>query len=102
MKLTYYILPFISVLLFSCSNDKVMEEEKFVKVYTDLIIAEDTLGANYPVFDSVKADIFRRHNISVEMYDSTISYYNEDKERWERFFSLATAYIDTLKSGNPD
>ena len=94
--LLFIFLPFFT----SCSNDNVIDEDKFVKIYTDLVIAQDTTGNNKAVFDSLKLVIFKRYKVSEVQYDSTISYYNENVQRWEKFFDKATAYIQSLKNKN--
>ncbi len=103
MRLQIYIYPSVFSLLFillSCSNDKVINEDKFVKVYTDLVIAQDTLQINEANFDSVKQSVFKRHGITSRQYEYTVNYYNEDVKRWESFFNKTTAYIDTLRSNS--
>ncbi len=100
IKYNFYILPLLAFLFtfLSCSNDKVIDEDKFVKVYTDLVIAHDTIPGNYASFDSVKNTVFKKYGITLEQYDYTVNYYNQDVKRWEGFFNKATAYIDTLRS----
>ena len=94
------LIPLYLLMLFfiACSNDKVIDENKFVKVYADLVIAQDTLIPNKEVFDSVKTKIFKKYGVTFKQYNYTISYYNKDVKRWESFFSQAIAYIDTLRS----
>ncbi len=103
MKLHFYIFLSVFTFLFvflGCSNDKVIDEDKFVKVYTDLVMAQDTLQISEANFDSVKQSVFNRHRITSGQYEYTVNYYNEDVKRWERFFNKATAYIDTLRSSS--
>jgi Domain of unknown function (DUF4296) len=96
-----YILYFILFSFqLSCTNDKVIDENKFVKIYADLVIVQDTLNGNKTVFDSVKEVVFKKYDVSQERYDSTINYYNRDVKRWENFFNKASAHIETLKSKN--
>ena len=101
-KLNFYILSFtfLSLFIISCSNDRILDEDKFVKVYTDLVIAHDTIPEKTANFDSVKQSIFNRYGITAGQYDSTVKYYNKNVERWQSFFKTATAYIDTLKKKN--
>jgi Domain of unknown function (DUF4296) len=98
MKFNFYILSFTILLISGCSNDKILDETKFVKVYTDLVIANDTLSATKSNFDSVKQTVFKRYGITSGQYDSTVNYYNKDMKRWESFFNTVTSYIDTLRS----
>ena len=102
MKINFYILSFIFLSLFiaSCSKDRILDEDKFVKVYTDLVIANDTIPEKTANFDSVKQAVFNKYGITAGQYDSTVNYYNKNVERWQNFFKAATAYIDTLMKKN--
>jgi hypothetical protein len=96
MKYIFIIL--FSIPFFSCSNKKIIDKTKFVKVYTDIVIAQDTVPMNKPVFDSVKQAVFKRYGVTSEQYDSTVSHYNKDVSRWQNFFTLVSAHIDSLRS----
>jgi hypothetical protein len=100
MKPKLCIFFLVLLLISSCSNDKILDEDKFVKIYTDLVIAHDTLPGGRANFDSVKLNIYKKYGITSGQYDSTVNYYNEDIERWQGFFDKTTAYIDTLKHKN--
>ena len=102
MKLNIYILSITFLFLFitGCSNDRILDEDKFVKVYTDLVIAHDTIPEKTTNFDSVKQAVFNKYGITAGQYDSTVNYYNKNAERWQSFFKTATSYIDTLMKKN--
>lgn len=85
------------MIFFSCDDHKVIEEEKFIKVYVDLLLVQDTTSSyQFPV-DSISAVVFKAHGITAENYQHTIDYYNSSPEKWEDFFSKATAYVEKLK-----
>ncbi len=87
-------------LLSGCSKNNIINEDKFVKVYADLIIQQDTLNVlNYKT-DTVKIKVFKRYNITAEDYKNTIAYYNQDPGKWEKFFDKVTAYVEELKKQN--
>jgi hypothetical protein len=92
MKITLLIL--FSIFLFSpgCKTEGVIEEEKFVKVYADLLIAGDTASV-----DSAKSRVFNRYNISSGDYKTTVDYYNSNPGKWEPFFDKVIAHIEELK-----
>lgn len=93
-----FLSLFILIIIFSgCSQDKTINEDKFVKIYTDLVIAQDTIP-NISSFNKAKNKIFERYNISSNDYENTIEYYNNDSERWKVFFAKVTAHIDSLKT----
>ena len=87
-----------SFLFTSCDDKPPLAQDKFVKVYVDLLIIQDTTTVeNYSV-DSAKAVVFNKYSISAEQYDSTINYYNAEPDRWIEFFDSAGAYVERLKS----
>ena len=97
----YTFIPLYLILfLISCSNDKKINEDKFVKIYTDLVIAHDTMQTNATALDSLKQKILKKYEVTPGQYNYTVDYYNKDIERWEKFFNKATAYIDSLGSKN--
>ena len=88
--------------IISCSDEKVIDEDKFILVYADLIIAQDTSKSSAET-DSIKQLVFSRHNITDNEYENTIDYYNRDPERWEEFFNKAIAHVESLrKETRPD
>ena len=91
---------FILSLLSGCSKNNIINEDKFVRVYADLIIQQDTLNTlNYKT-DTVKIKIFKKYNITAKDYKNTIAYYNHDPGKWEKFFEKVTAYVEELKKQN--
>ena len=80
-----------------CSKTKVLNEDKFMNVYVDLVVAQDTSNAPIAKFDSLRAIVFKRDGIKKEEYDATINYYNSKPERWQKFFMKTTQYVDNLK-----
>jgi hypothetical protein len=79
---------------FNCSDKQIIDEDTFVKVYTDLVIAQDTLKENFPEPDKIKKEIFLRYNITEADYKTTVEYYDEDPERWDAFFNKVISYVE--------
>jgi len=84
--------------LSSCSEEEVIPEEKFILVYVDLMIVQDTTRVNPLPLDSLKEIVFAKHEITSELYDKTIAKYNSLPETWEEFFEKAIAYLEELKT----
>jgi hypothetical protein len=88
----------ISLLLLSilvaggCEKQGIVEEDKFVLVYADLLTAQDTTSVQ-----KVKSEIFKRHNISEKEYQETVDYYNSNPEKWDTFFNKVITYIEEKK-----
>ena len=85
----------------ACSNNKIIEQDKLVHIYTDLLIAQDTLALNEKSADSLRQSVFQKYNVNETDYENTINYYNEDLQRWEEFFDKVTAHLGNLKT-KPD
>ena len=96
-----YVFPtlFISIILFyGCDKEvKVIPEEKFIKVYVDLLILQDTTSTDSLSLDSLKTLVCKNHNVSDEEYNATIRYYNSEPKKWEEFFDKAINYVEALK-----
>ena len=100
MNSMYYKLIFILFLfipLSSCDKDSVIPEDKFIKVYVDLLILQDSSRIQPVSLDSMKTIVFTKHNITLEQYDATINYYYSYPEQWEAFFDKAIIYVEQLK-----
>jgi hypothetical protein len=95
----FSILLLLSFLIFAggCSDSKLLKEEKFLRVYTDLVIAQDTSNADYNKIDGLKQIIFKKHNITNEQYERTFNYYNENPSRWDAFFEKVIHHVEALK-----
>ena len=95
IKFSFFIVS--SLLLSGCDKEPPIPEKKFIKVYVDLLIIQDTTNTDTFSLDSVKTIVFDRHSVSVEQYDATIDYFNSQPEKWQAFFDSATAYVEGLK-----
>jgi hypothetical protein len=93
----YFLLFFLFIFISACDKGPPITEEKFIHVYTDLLIIQDTTTSPSYSLDSIKALVFTRHNISSEQYEETINYYNSQPEKWQAFFDSATVYVEGLK-----
>ncbi|HSW56758.1 MAG TPA: DUF4296 domain-containing protein [Ignavibacteriaceae bacterium] len=95
IKITFLIIS--TLFLSACDKGPPIPEEKFIKVYVDLLIIQDTKTAETFPLDSIKTLVFTKHNILSEQYDETINYYNSQPEKWVAFFDSATVYVERLK-----
>jgi hypothetical protein len=81
-----------------CSDEKIIKQEKLVLIYSDLLIAQDTVSLDAKGVDSLRQSVFKKYNVTEKDYQNTIEYYNEDLERWEEFFDEVTTHIGSLKT----
>ncbi len=93
------IIGLFSVLfnLAGCNNDNIISEDKLVKIYTDLIIEQDTSKSAPPDLSKLRDKIFSRYRVTEKQYDATIDYYNRNPKEWQKFFKKAISYADKLK-----
>jgi hypothetical protein len=91
------IILLIGLLLsLGCSDHENVELEKLSKVYVDLLIVEDF----YKDTDSLefkRNEVFNKYSINEAVYDSSFKNFEHDSEKWETFFNLSNAYLDSLK-----
>ncbi|MDR3609327.1 MAG: DUF4296 domain-containing protein [Ignavibacteriaceae bacterium] len=91
------ILPLLLLSLFitACSNR--IKEDKFILVYSDLVIAQDTTKGNLNQ-EEIKNSVFKKYNVTSKEYDATLNYYNSDPRKWEPFFNKTIDHLEGLKS----
>ena len=87
-------LIFISFIIISCSKSFRIEEKKFVKMYAEMIFMQDTSSYSQ---SEIKLTVLKKFNVKEFEYDETIKYYNNDPERWQKFFDEVIVYIESLK-----
>jgi len=100
LKISIAVFPFVLAAVFfisGCKSDKIIDEEKFIMLYTDLVIAQDTSNADYNMMIKIRSQVLDRYKVTDEQYKFTIDYYNENPDRWQVFFEKVTAYVDNLK-----
>ena len=92
------IICLLIVFIFSCSKDDIIPEDKFIKIYIDILVAQDTLTDNSISNDSLKTLILQKYNVTDSIYTKTIEYYNYNPEKWENFFEDAIKQVEELKA----
>lgn len=92
-----FLLLIAFLITLSCSEKVPVSESKLLKVYTDLMFAQDTILVNSKNIDSLKSVIFSRYEISEEEYTKTLAFYNNNPVRWEKFFEKVINYVEGLK-----
>ena len=78
-----------------CSNK--INEDKFILVYSDLVMAQDTLKGNFKQSE-IKNLVFKKYNVSEKEYNETLNYYNSDPRKWEAFFNKTISHLEDLRS----
>ncbi len=94
-KITFLALIFF--LSIDCNQNKIIEEEKFIEIYADIIIAKDTTSASSKSKDDVIKNVLAKYDVMLDEYKTTIQFYNQDSKRWEKFFAKAIASLEERK-----
>ena len=96
MYFRYKFLLLLLVFSFAGCSHRI-NEDKFVLIYSDLVIAKDTLKENINL-DEIKNRVFKRYNVSAKEYSETLNYYNSDPRKWEPFFNKTISHLEDLRS----
>ncbi len=97
LKLNFQLFIISILILSACDKGPPIPEEKFIKIYVDLLIIQDTSVINPISVDSMRTLVFIKNDLTAEQYDRTIEYFNSRPEKWEAFFDSATAYVERLR-----
>jgi hypothetical protein len=78
----------------SCKKSPVIDEKKFIKIYAEMIFMQDTSSLTQ---SEIKDSVLKKYKVKKNEYDQTIKFYNDDPERWQKFFDSTIVYIEKLK-----
>ena len=92
------IIFLLTTFIFSCSKDNILPEDKFIKIYIDILVAQDTLSDSSISNDSLKTLILGKYNVTDSVFTKTIEYYNYNPDKWEIFFEDAIKRVEELKA----
>ncbi len=97
------IASILLLFLFACSKEKNKidseNQQKFVKVYTELIKLSERIPLQTPEYSDSAKKIFTKYNFTKKDFNSCVSCHNQKPKRWETFFQAA---YDTLKPKGSD
>ncbi|MBK7378437.1 MAG: DUF4296 domain-containing protein [Ignavibacteriales bacterium] len=93
----FFVTAGLSLTILGCFGSDKIPEDDFIKIYTDIIIVQDTLKLSGEELLLHKKTILIKYNYTEQEYENTVNYYNEDVERWEIFFEKTLNYLEELK-----
>ncbi|MDR3666915.1 MAG: DUF4296 domain-containing protein [Ignavibacteriaceae bacterium] len=93
-RYSFLLLLFLSSFM-GCTGR--ISEDKFISVYSDIVIAQDTTKTTNNLVQ-IKNVVFKRYNVTEKEYNATLNYYNSDPRKWEPFFNKAISRLEGLKS----
>ena len=96
-----YLAVFLLLAVFglaACGDQGVIEEEQFALIYTDLLVAQDSLGSDTLTTSRILAGLYEKYDITAESYRYTIESYNAKPERWNLFFEKVYAELERRRN----
>jgi len=82
-------------IIFYVTNGKTIEQDTFVKFYTDYLIAQDSLGSDLASSKKIRALLYKKYSVTEEEYLTTINDYNADQKKWAEFFGKVMEELET-------
>ena len=70
-NLTIFFLPVLFLLFFSCNKEKIIKEDKLIQIYSDMLIAQDTVALSSAGVDSLREAVFKKYDVTEELYKTT-------------------------------
>lgn len=98
----------VLLLFVSCSGEKkkyVIPERKFVDLLVDLHLAEGVVtesrrmeGIEYEIDSaSLYGSVYRKHNVSKAMFDSTMMFYSRRPERFKKIYNNVSRHLQSME-----
>ena len=87
----------VIIFLQACNDDPPIPEKIFMRVYVDILIAQDTTTTTSFSTDSLREEILADNDILPEQYVDMIEYYNARPEKWMPFFDSVTVYVEQMR-----
>lgn len=92
------ILILLSFILFACEEKQVISEETFLSFYSDMVVAQDSIGRSPAAIDSIHTLLFPKYGIDSTALENTLQYYNDNPDLWEPFFDKAMKRMEEKKA----
>jgi hypothetical protein len=92
IKLLFLILLIFS--LSSCKSNSKIDEQVFVNLYADLLIAKEMNRGNDSNYIKARDSIYAVYKVDHFMVQRTLDYYNSDTEKWKNFFQKVVRRLE--------
>jgi len=91
------VLFSFTMLIVSCKDKAVIEEEEFAKLYYNVLLTQEKFKSDSTLLKKEQEKVFLKFGVTEKQYYSTLTAYNKDPERWQEFFEYFKSYTDTLQ-----
>ncbi len=88
------LLLLLSVIFISCKSNHRIEEDNFVNLYADLLVAKEIYRGNDSAYIKARDSIYNVYSVNQFMVERTLEYYNSDTEKWKKFFEKVVRRLE--------
>jgi hypothetical protein len=104
---TYCLLILTAILAMACSHGRygeIIPPKKFVNVLVDVHLADGIAVENMSVSNAARLDsaslygsVFKKYGVTRTMFDSTMSYYSEHPDDFQKVYNKVTARLKRME-----
>lgn len=84
----------VSIFLFGCESNLKIDEDNFVNIYADLLVAKEIYRGNDSGYIKARDSIYNSYKVNHFMVERTLKYYNSDTEKWKIFFEKVVRRLE--------
>ena len=102
----YCLVLLTAILAFSCSSRRygdIIPPKKFINVLVDVHLADgiavENMSSGKGLLDSASlyGSVFNKYNVNRTMFDSTMSYYSEHPDDFQKIYNKVTARLKLME-----
>lgn len=86
---------FLSILFFVCKSTNRIEEDEFVKIYSNLLVIKEIYRGDNKSYINARDSLYKAFKVNQIQIDNTLEYYNNDPERWKKFYSKVIEHLES-------
>ncbi len=91
------LLFLLTIFFVSCTDDKIIDEEKFVDIYSEVLLAQSASSSDPETTSKILEKVCKDFNVTLEQYNYTIDFYKLNVELWEIFFEKVVKKLEEKK-----
>ena len=84
----------IAAIIFYVTDVRTVDQDTFVKFYSEYLIAQDSLGNDTASSKKIRERLYKKYSVTNEEYLSTINEYNSDQKKWAEFFGKVMTHLE--------
>lgn len=86
---------FLSILFFVCKSTNRIEEDEFVKIYSNLLVIKEIYRGDNKSYINARDSLYKAFKVNQIQIDNTLEYYNNDPEKWKKFYSKVIEHLES-------